>query len=218
MFDLLYHYFIQNRSLSLPGIGTFDLFHVSPQTDFTNKKILAPTFSVSFNRIHDTPAKNLFQYISGKMNLPEWEAIKAVNDFSQDLKHQLRSGQEITWQGIGVLKPDVSGDISFEPERIKYDFIPNVNAERVIRPETEHRIMVGDHEIKRADIKNWHYEEAELEIVEAKAGWWMYAVLLAAIALVAIFFRLYSNGFGFSDGMHKKVKPAETQKNYRITE
>ena len=69
--DLLYHYFIQNSSLSLPGIGTFDMYRISAQADFANKKMLPPTFTISYNYIHDSPKKELFDFISRKKNSPK---------------------------------------------------------------------------------------------------------------------------------------------------
>lgn len=111
----LYHYFIQSRTLGLPGIGTFDLFRISAQTDFANRKILAPGYTISYDSLNDAPDKDLFEYLSRKCGIPEWEAIKAVNDFSHDIKGRLRAGHDISWEGIGLLRAGAGGISSSIP-------------------------------------------------------------------------------------------------------
>jgi CCDC81-like prokaryotic HU domain 2 len=214
MFDLLHYYFIQNRTLSLPGIGTFELFRVSAQTDFTNKKILAPTYTISFDKMNDTPDKEMFQYISSRKNISEWEAMKLVNDLAHELKQQLRSGQEVEWKGIGILKPDSSGDIIFQPDRLKYDFIPHVDAERVIRVDANHRMLVGDHEVSKTEMEQFLQEENV--VVKEKPKWWVYAILVAAIALILIFLKLISSDSPFTGGKTKRITPESAPSTYRL--
>ncbi len=214
MFDLLHYYFIQNRSLSLPGIGTFELFRVSAQTDFANKKILAPSYTISFDKMNDTPDKEMFQYISSKKNISEWEAMKLVNDIAHELKQQLRTGEEVEWKGIGILKPDSSGDIIFEPDRLKYDFIPHVEAERVIRVDADHRMLVGDHEVSKTEMENYLHEENL--IVKEKTKWWVFAIIIAAVALILIFLKLISNNPAFTGGRTNKITPEPAPATYRL--
>jgi hypothetical protein len=213
MFELLHYYFIQNRSLSLPGIGTFELFRVSAQTDFANKMILAPSYTISFDKMNDTPDKEMFQYISSKKNISEWEAMKLVNDLAQELKQQLRSGQEIAWKGIGLLKPDSSGDIIFEPDRLKYDFFSHVDAKRVIRVDADHRMIVGDHEVSKTEMEHMLHDDNS--VVTPKANWWVYAIILAAIALILIFVKLVSNNSPFTGGRTNHITPETASSTYQ---
>jgi hypothetical protein len=204
--DLLYHYFIQSRSLSLPGIGTFDLFRISAQTDFANRKILAPGYTISYDSINDAPHKDLFDYISRKRSIPEWEAIKEVNDFAFDIKQQLRSGQEVAWEGIGLLRAGVGGDIFFEPQSLQYSFINPVSATRVVRQGLNHPMLVGDRELGTHEMQDML--SGEDYFAREQEGWWVYAAILAAIAVLLIAARVFLGDHSLPSGRMDALRPA----------
>jgi len=210
--DLLYHFFIQNCSLSLPGIGTFDMFRISAQTDFANKKILPPSFIISYDSIHDAPNKELFDYVSRKKNVTEWEAIKLVNDFAFDLKNTLKNGEEIEWEGIGMLKSGLSGDIVFEPYRLSYEFIPHVGAQRVIRKAENHHMLVGDRQLSKSEMQQLLANDT-VEIKE-KESWWIYAAIIAAIAISLIAIRLFTSDSTYSTGRQQHIIPSDQPSTY----
>ena len=212
--EILYHYFIQNNSLSLPGIGTFDIFRVSAQTDFANKKIMSPGFTISYNSINDSPHKELFHYISRKKNISEWEAIKVLNDFAYDLKNTLRKGEQVTWEGIGLLKQGNSKDILFEPQKLSYEFIPHVDAQRVIRHSANHAMLVGDRERSKTEMENLLLDETPE--VKAKVGWWSIAAIIAALAILLMSIRAFTGGLSVVNGRQKLIQPVEAPSTYTI--
>jgi hypothetical protein len=212
--DILYHYFIQNSSLSLPGIGTFDMFRISAQTDFANKKMLPPTFTVSYNSLFDSPQKELFHYVSRKKNIAEWEAIKIVNDFAYDLKNSLKTGESIDWEGIGLLKQGNGKEIIFEPHRLNYEFIPHVSAQRVIRGSSNHSMLVGDRERSKTEmLKFLSHDAPEIQV---KGGWWSIAAIIAALAVLLLAIRAFSGGLSLMDGRQQISKPGTENKTYTI--
>lgn len=212
--EILYRYFIQNSSLSLPGIGTFDMYRISAQADFANKKLLPPSFTISYNNINDSPHKELFDYISRKKNIPEWEAIKMVNDFSFDLRNTLRHGEPVEWEGIGLLKQGNGKDILFVPEKLSYEFIPHVDAQRVIRLTANHAMLVGDRERSKTEMEQFLLEEAP--VVKAKVGWWSIAAIIAAIAVILLAVRAFTGGLSLLNGRQHLIHPGESQPAYTI--
>jgi hypothetical protein len=212
--EILYRYFIQNSSLSLPGIGTFDMYRISAQADFANKKMLPPSFTISYNNINDSPHKELFDYISRKKNIPEWEAIKMVNDFSFDLRNALRHGDPVEWEGIGLLKQGNGKDILFVPEKLSYEFIPHVNAQRVIRLTANHAMLVGDRERSKTEMEQFLLEE--VPEVKAKVGWWSIAAIIAAIAVILLAVRGFSGGLSMLNVRQQLIHPNEAQPTYTI--
>jgi hypothetical protein len=210
--DILYRYFIQRKSLSLPGIGTFDLFQVSAQTDFANKKILPPGFTIVYNNQEDSPDHLLFSYIARKKNIPEWEAIKAVNDFSFSLRQRLLSGQSVSWDGIGDLKAGDGKQIQFEPERKVFQFIGQVHAHRVIREAESHGLLVGDRERTREEMTDMlQHGSAEYQV---RGSWWNLAAILAAVAVFVIAIRAFTGGVSVTSGRQHSFTPAETSATY----
>ena len=204
--DLLHLFFIQNKSVSLPGIGTFDLFRVSAQGDFATKKIFGPSYTISFDSAIDTPSRDLFNYISRKRNITEWEAIRMVNEFASDLNMLLKKGQKFEWPGIGSLESGSGGQLVFDPERISYDFIPPVRADRVIRKENDHAVLVGEQEMHKSDMQQWLENEA---YVEEKAGWWIPASVIGAIVLLILFLSLINQNYTLHGGRLTHINTSE---------
>jgi hypothetical protein len=130
------------------------------------------------------------------------------------MKQQLRTGQEIEWKGIGLLKPDSSGDIIFEPDRLKYDFVGNVAAQRVIRLDVDHRMLVGDHEVSKTEME--HFLHDEHVVAPQKTRWWVYAIIMAAIALILIFVKLISSSSAFTGGRTTKVSTEPATSTYQL--
>jgi hypothetical protein len=204
--ELLHLFFIQNRSVSLPGIGTFSLFSISAHSDFATRKIFGPSYSIHFSSATDSPSKEMFSYISRKKNISEWEAVRLVNEFAFELNSRFKKGEKVDWPGIGTLESGSAGQLLFEPERIKYQFIPAVAAERVIRKENDHSVLVGEQEMHKSDMQEWLEHES---YVEEKAGWWIPAAVIGAIALLVLFFSLLNQQVSTYGGRQSTVTPSQ---------
>jgi len=203
--ELLHLFFIQNKSVSLPGIGSFSLLRISAQSDFATRKILAPNYTISFSKEKDSPSREMFNYISRKKNILEWEAVRLVNEFSFELNSKLKKGEKVQWQGVGFLETGSAGQLLFEPERIKYSFIPAVQAERVIRKENDHSVLVGEQEMHKSEMQEWLEHEA---YVEEKAGWWIPAAIIGAAVLLVLFFSLLNQNASNYGGRQTKIVPS----------
>lgn len=212
--DLLYHYFIQRKSLSLPGIGTFDMHRISAQTDFTNRKILPPSFTIGYNSHEDAPGNDLFDYVARRNSIPEWEAIRMVNDFAASLRARLNNGEAVEWEGMGLLRQDLGREIQFEPARISYPFIPQVGAQRIIRQSASHAVLVGDRERSREEMTDFLATEGgEFRV---RAGWWNLAAVIAAIAVLLIALRAFTGGVSPYSGRQHRLQPAEPAATHSI--
>ena len=204
--ELLHLFFIQNKSVSLPGIGTFSLFRISAQSDFATRKIFGPSYSIHFSAGSDTPSREMFNYISRKKNISEWEAVRLVNEFSFEMNGKLKKGEKVAWPGIGTLESGSASQMLFEPERVKYQFIPSVVAERVIRKENDHSVLVGEQEMHKSDMQEWLEHES---YVEEKAGWWIPAAIIGAVALLVLFFSLLNQQVSTYGGRQTTIIPSQ---------
>ncbi len=204
--ELLYLFFIQNKSVSLPGIGTFSLQRISAQSDFATRKIVPPNYTISFNNATDSPSREMFNYISQKKNISDWEAVRMVNEFSVELHSKLKKGEKVEWPGVGVLESGSAGQMLFEPERVKYAFLPAVNAERVIRKENDHAVLVGEQEMHKSDMQEWLEHES---YIEEKAGWWIPAAIIGATVLLVLFFSLLNQKTSTYGGRQSHIVPSQ---------
>ena len=206
MFEILYQYLIQQRSLSLPGLGTLHLQNIPAMSDFSNHIIGPPSEKVVFDSSLDAPHKNLFLYVAKRRNIAEWEAIKLVNDFSFDLKHKLKDGKEINWEGIGILRTGDSGEILLEARPMEYEFLRPAPAIRVVRHNTHHIIRRGDKEVQETFAKSPGFEEDASIISNRRRKWWLWAVLILTIGLLMLIIHFSQTGFS-SSAIQNQQKP-----------
>ena len=195
MFQILYKYLIQHKSLALPGIGTLELQKIPAISNFSDHVILPPSYKIILDDSKDTPSKILFQYVSAQTGLNEWEAIKQLNDFSFNIKNSLKQGENISWRKVGIFSMEDNGVTTLESPKIEYEFNEPAPARRVIRSNVNHTILRGDTEVSESFFKQ---EEIEVEAIATNRRWWVWASILAAMAILLIFLYYYNNGFELS--------------------
>ena len=197
MNDILISYLLQNKTISIPGLGSMYIERIPAQTDFVNKRILPPDYHFRFDKYFDAPDKDFFAYLAQQMNRADYEAIKWYNEWAYDLRNKIRDGQEVEWKNVGVLKKDTTGDIVFEAAGAIGTLQEPAPANRVIHIHAQHTMLVGDHEV----VREFTAEEGEHVLEDTyveKESWWLYALIIAAIALSVIFFHFYKNGVNVS--------------------
>ncbi len=189
MRDTLYEFLMLNKQLTLPGIGTITVQRESSHIDFTNRQIMPPTFHFAFDPRNDSPSKNLFQWLSASLKLSEWEAIKAVNDFSLSFKNELAEKKQVSWEKIGIFRKDGTGNLNFDEVRANRAEQPVV-AEKVLRDKAEHTILVGEKERSAAEMEQYF---AGTPVRRNYA--WMVAVVLVVLAIMYIGWYFSEKGF-----------------------
>ena len=194
MNDILTSYLLQNKSISIPGLGSMYIERIPAQTDFVNKRILPPDYHFRFDKFFDAPDKDFFAYLAQQMNRADYEAIKWYNEWAYDLRNRIRDGQQVEWKNVGILKKDTTGDIIFEAAGAIDTLQEPSPANRVIHAHMQHTMVVGDHEVTR-EFSTDGEEYVEGSTYVEKESWWLYALIIAAIALSVIFFHFYKNGF-----------------------
>lgn len=180
MDKLLASYLFQNRSCPLPGFGNLSVMSTAAITDFSNKKITAPAATIYFST-DEVPATGLVKYIAQRTNSDSYEATEAFDHFCDNLKNELNSHSSASLGGIGNFEVDASGRISFKPIVLPAAFFPSVTAERVVHPEAEHSILVGDKETTNTFMTGY-FNEAPVK----KDHWWIWAIVLAALAIATM--------------------------------
>ncbi|MEO5683055.1 MAG: hypothetical protein ABIQ88_10470 [Chitinophagaceae bacterium] len=189
MDDLLNRYLFQHKNISIPGLGSLVAETIPAVTDFANKQLLPVQLKFRFDKYFDSPDRDFFAYLAHKKNIPDFEAIKWYNEFAADLRYKIRTEEQAVWDGVGVFKKDFGGEVVFEPHAAPYAFYPAVKAERVIRADATHSILVGDKEKTNYEMTELLNDEVHVE----RESWWIYALILAAIGLSILFFHMYSS-------------------------
>lgn len=196
MYNTLYQYLIFNKQLSLPGVGTISIQRIAGEHDIANKLFTAPRYSIEMDNSRDKPSRNLFNWLTRELNIPEWDAVRMVNDFSFDLKNNITTTGAVTWKNIGRLHRDETGSIVLEALPVELESEAPVLAEKVIREHAEHTVLVGEKERTSSEMEMML--GAEPGMAKRRDFGWIIAVILAVLALMFI-------GLYFSE---KGLKPS----------
>ena len=202
MESALNSYLQQHKSISIPGLGTIYIERTPALTDFTNKQLLPPGFHYRFDRYSDSPEKDFFSFLAIHKNIADYEAMQWYNDWATELRNKIRSDEPVLWSGVGEFRKDGSGEIVFEATAPLVSHLKPVSAERIIRSDASHAMLVGDKETTSMEMSGYLNENAEKE----RKSWWIYAAIIAALALIILFYHFYKNGFNTSStGSQQKV-------------
>jgi hypothetical protein len=194
MHYLIASYLFQNKTCPLPGLGTLYISAGKAEADFLNTVIKAPSPRIIFDAKENDP-NNLLEYIAKKTKHSIEQATEKLQQFCDQLKTATIHGtpgaanQHPALNGVGNFFKDSSGKINFRSAQLPAAFLQPVKAERVIHPEAEHQILVGDKETTNT-LMNEYFSEAPAK----KSRWWIWAIVLCAVALLIIL--LYLNNAG----------------------
>jgi hypothetical protein len=191
MFNVLNNYLFQHKSISVPGLGTIYLEMLPAQNDALGKNIMPPAYHFRFDKYFDAPDKDFFLHIAAEKNIPDYEAIKWYNEFSYELRNKIRHEEKAEWEGVGVLKKDDEGNIVFESTAGTPAFLQPVPADFVNHNNAELSSLAQERETN-GSVPELSYPE---DIPAEKNNWWIYALAVAALAIMILLFHFSSNGW-----------------------
>ena len=174
MQHLIAQYLFQNKHCSLPGLGTLSVVTKNAASDFVHKQILSPVPSIIFSP-EEADADGFANYVAANENKSYGESSLEINHFVSLLKQ----GHHLN--GIGQFFVDASGNIEFTADEINSNLLQPVKAERVIHPEAEHIMLVGDKETTNTQMTEYYSEETVI-----RDRWWIWAIVLGFIGIAAI--------------------------------
>ncbi len=190
MKEILLKYLLQYQQLGLPGIGYLQLHTRASQTDIVNKRILPPT--PAFRFATDVPAasqKDLVRFIASRMQVAEDLALRELEDFCTTALEGIKKGLPLEWSGFGSIRKGLAGEMAFELSSKSIFAFPPVTAERVIRVNAEHTILVGDTEKTNTQMSELLTEDEP----QKRSRWWVWALVLAFAGLGVLGFYLYQH-------------------------
>ena len=211
MIDILNKYLFQHSSINVPGLGTIIIEKTSAKADFVNRQIFPPEFIFRFDKYYDTPDKDFFMYLSSGMSIPDYEAIQEYNQFAQDFRSKIKLEDKAVWKDVGVFIKNSSGDIEFQQQPDYQHLYGPVVAERIVRSDTSHAILVGDREKTNFEMTELLNEDNQQKVVK-KQVWPYYAIVLFAVAVIFLMFHFYKHGINIESFSNRQPMEIKHQK------
>jgi hypothetical protein len=195
MWQVLNAYLFQHRSISIPGLGTIYLETMPANVDVADRTMQPPVYRFRFDKYFDAPDKEFFAFVAIQRNILDYEAIKWYNEFSFELRNRIRAEEQVSWDGVGILKKDGSGGVLFEAAPAPLLFMQPVPAMRVSRQDAQHSLVVGDRERTSGEMNEWLQDNARRR---RRLSWWVIAIVLAVLALGFLGWYFYTHGLSTS--------------------
>ncbi len=183
----------------MPGLGNLSVISGNAESDFVNKQILAPKPVVSFETT-EIADDDFVSYISKNKKADFASAKNELSKYCASLREKINRTSETNLHGIGKFFIDSSGALNFQPVEMPGLLFQPVAAERVIHPEAEHNILVGDKETTNTQMTEYFAEEPVV-----KDRWWIWAIVLGLIGIGVIMLYLNDNNGNSSFGIATNI-------------
>ncbi len=211
MVDLVVRYLSFQKKVSLQGIGTFSVEHLPARLDFPNRLLYSPEFILHFSSSVSGNDEQFENWLQKELNVGREEVKTLQQNLTADFQRSLSEKGEMRLNGLGVFTKDEQRLLHFSSlfETTKGN---PVTAEKIIRKNTSHSILVGEQ------------EKTSEEMTELLTGtkrkplnlWWMITLALFLSALIAIlYFANYSPQWS-KQGNNQKLKLNEPTPLHKI--
>ncbi|HVY76773.1 MAG TPA: hypothetical protein VG890_18225 [Puia sp.] len=191
MYAILNSYLFQHKQISIPGLGTIFMELSPAKLDTAARTIRPPAYSFRFDKYVDSPDKTFFSYLANRQQIPEYEALRQYSEFAYALRDRLNHLEEAVWDGVGSFHRDLEGNIHFESALQQPAFLQAVPAEKVIRADARHTLLVGDRERTSDEMSQWFSEEQD----KGKHLWWIIGLVTGIAAALIILFHFSAHGW-----------------------
>ena len=186
MLALVTKYLLRYKRVAIPNVGTFEIVARSPQLDVADKQLSSPVYLTRHNQDDYVP-DHQFRFFAHD-GIDEKELRNQLYSFGERLRRQAQNSP-FHWKGLGTLR-FTSSTMLFEPDEILLDTLQPIVAEKVIRQNVQHNMLVGDREMNSQQVTE------VLTRVEYKRPWFMiFSWVLLIAAVVAIVIYLYMQNF-----------------------
>jgi hypothetical protein len=185
--SILTKYLLQYKRVCIPHIGTFEIVQQSPQLSIADKLFTPPFFTIRYLQ-QDAVPEHQFNFFSWSDPSKKEILKEELFNFGAELKSRIRE-TPFQWNGFGTLRY-ASDELVFEPRSIELESLQRVPAEKVIRYNAEHSMLVGDQQMTRQQVTRVLHKKSSRWPSAIVVGW-----IILVLAVLAIIILLYLEKF-----------------------
>jgi hypothetical protein len=183
MYNEVNKFFALHHHLVLPGVGNFKVEKSDSQIDFVNRSITSVQNKIVFSNNKLQPEKSFYSFLADELNINEEQATISFTIFSSEIKNDLAADKPVYFKGIGTLTREKTRIVSFQREETPV-FFPAITAEKIIRKNVGHTILVGENEKNSEEMHATLHQSNAIQ----KERWRIAAIILAIIGVLTIAF------------------------------
>lgn len=185
MLNHLTAYLLQHKQVGIPHVGTLRLLQRPPALNVADKVIEPPSCAVEISRT-ETISEHQWTFLESSTGRNKEAVANDLRSFGDSLWYKMNNGG-FDWEGLGTItnegQPLVFAVAALQP----------MPAEKVVRPDAAHKILVGDREIQSVQSVAENKETTSAQKrrpLSVMIGWTL--LLLSVVAVVLV---LYSGKF-----------------------
>ncbi len=182
----LHKYLALHKRLNIPGIGNFTIEETPATIQFTDKLAHPPKSEVKFAPVVHPTNNHFYSFLSRELKVEKVIAIRLYKEAVEGILEQLQTLGLYQLPGIGILRKTFDGSLVFAPEENEDVVFTALPAERVMRKDALHTVLVGEIEHRKAHTIPVQPEDDYIEREKAKDLWWIYVLILTVIAILII--------------------------------
>jgi len=190
MYPQLYKYFLVNKKLTIPEIGILSLQEIPATLDFVKGVLRAPQAKIIFTKDDSKVIdKNLFTYLSKELSVEEWQVARNFNEFSLNIKQNIKDNNAVELAGIGKLQRGYDDDVVFIADT-NATVIPSADI-KLNNTNDSRANLVELYSTGENLILTEETEEDKLEMIvkhKEEDYWWVYALILALMGVGALLY------------------------------
>ncbi len=190
MYPFLYKYFLVNKKVGIPGLGSFSLLEIPASLDFVKGMLRAPQSKIIFTESHaDIVDKSLFIYLGKEMQVEEWQVAKKFQEFTSAIKSNLESNKAVELPGIGKLQKGYDDELIFLADT-DATIIPSTDI-KLNNTNDSRSNLVELYSTGENLILTEETEDDKLEMIvkhKEEDYWWVYALILALMGVFALLY------------------------------
>ncbi|MCX8019128.1 MAG: hypothetical protein N2747_01385 [Chitinophagaceae bacterium] len=207
MYRELAQYLLTHQKVSLPGLGTLTLQRSPARYDSSSGTVFPPDYSLTWEKKNEIPEQRFFQWLAGKMNLTEEDAVSRFNEFVLKLKMQFETGHTLEWKGVGVFSKAKDGGVTFIPEHIT-QHEKEITVERIIKNDNT---WMAD--VRRGQVDSGNQIHPARK---HRTAYWLMVSVLSVLSITFIVVHFIKHGMNpGATGNLNPLKAIEYQTSYR---
>lgn len=179
MLNSLYKFLVLHDHVSIPGVGTFAVQRTA--ASFDGNAFQPPVQTIVFEAGTALAEKKFYDFLAADHDFSGLDAVRKFQDFAYQLKKDIQSQSFVELSGLGILKKNSVGAIVFEPSAIN-QYFPKLTPTEVEQQQN----TSTEHAIPSSETAVYSEDETQEEVVVVKDRWWIWATVLALLALAAI--------------------------------
>lgn len=182
MYPLILKYLLLNRQVSIPGVGYFEIQRIPAKLDFLHSTIKAPQEEIIFKNETALADKNFFKFLANEMQVDEIDSIKQFHEYAHYLKAEISQNSTVELPQLGVIQKDSIGKLQFINKLSLDNFFSDTYVTHVDKKEAE-KVVTSE-----TSTNYEQEEEVYIEETPKKDLWWVWAIVLGVIGLIALYY------------------------------